>query len=399
MPSLSDLSSKLDAVLQHWTESQHDAEKLPFIIAGAADKTQLKYLGSAGLKDSNDQSSGVSNDTRVALYSTSKAVTVTLLFQLIERGVIGSIDDPVEKYVSDIKNIKLLKGFDDNDKPILDDVKTKVTLKHLVTHTAGFAYAFFDPLYAKLQDQTGNPNILKADWEHFKTPLVFEPGTRWEYGSNIDWVGKVIMEASGMSLDDFVKKNICEPLQMKTFTYIRTSDQLDNQAKIHFRDLDTGKLKPSEELHPLDPLFQCGGHGLFGTVGDYLKFLQIFLNDGASPDGVQILKPETIRNYFFTDLLDGLTLETLPAAQPYLTNEVAFSPSDSWTALFAVTKKGLATGRSANSFNWAGLPNLYYWIDPRKGCVGYFATQLFPFFDETALSAFLEFEKTFYDNV
>lgn len=392
------LKETLDSILAKWTGDG----SLPMISAGVVTKDGIIYQGATGTNNLSEPEGKTNGDTIFELYSTSKAVTTTAAVQLIEKGLIG-IDDPVEDYLPEIADIKVLEGFDENDKPILRDPVNKPTIRNLLTHTAGFSYTFFSFKYAKLFETTGKPNPFKDKWEEILFPYVYEPGTKWHYGANIDVLGKVIQNVTGLTLDEYFKKNIFEPLEITSMTFNRTPQQALNKAVIHARDA-SGSLKVLPDERPLKPEFHCGGHGLYGSVPDYLKFLLIFLNKGTSPiTGKQILKPESVENYSFANLLpEGIFVEgTLDHSEPHYSNPVnTFDqlPKElhTWTSSFYRTDVQLPTGRSAKSFMWCGLPNLYYWIDPTEGVAGMLATQVFPFFDEKALAANGEFETEVY---
>lgn len=388
-----------DQILEKYTS----LGELPLAIGIIVTKNDgLVYSNGFGLRDVTDKSSVVTKDTVVAFYSTTKAITTTALVQLIESGKIDSLDDPVEKYVPEIKDIKLLTGFEADGTPILVEAKNKPTLRHLVTHTAGFSYTFFSHKYLDYSKATGKGNILNSKWDEFTTPFINEPGTKWHYGVNIDWVGKVVESVSGQTLDAYCKEHIFKPLGASSLTFVRGADQYANQAEIHAR-IGEKEFKPLKGIHPEIPEFHAGGHGVWGRLEDYLKFLEIFLHEGKSPStGAQILKPQSIENYSFKNLLpEGVKVtSSLEESQPEFSKFVSFDPygdKQSWTASFHKTDIDLPTGRSAGSYNWAGLPNLYYWIDPVKGIAGMFATQVFPFFDPAALKAFGEFETAAYE--
>ena len=396
---------EIDAILQQYTAKG----KLPCAFGAAVTRENgLVYVGSAGLKDIENPESKVHNDSVLAFYSCTKAITATALLILLEDGLVSSIDDPVELYVPDIKEIKVLEKFDENNKPILVEAKTKATIRHLLTNTAGFSYTLFSSKYKTLQETTGAGNVLNSTWEDFKTPFIFEPGTKWHYGVGIDWVGKIVYEVSGMSLGDFCKKRIFEPLGAKSLTFARDAKQIQESVEIHQRDLiDSSKLTPLRNIPKTEPEFHAGGQGCYGTISDYMKFLEIFLHDGKSPQtGAQILRPETVHKYSFTNLLpEGVKItNTLEHSDPLLSNVVTFLddvPADEkgWTANFYKIYRELPTGRGKNNLSWAGLSNLYYWIDIERGVAGIFATQLFPFADPVALAASNDFETAVYQHL
>ena len=220
---------------------------------------------------------------------------------------------------------------------------------------------------------------------------------------NIDWVGKVVYEVSRLSLGEYCRRHIFDPLGAASLTFERSPAQRATAAELHQRAPD-GTLSPLKGLLADEPQFHPGGHGLYGTLADYMKFLEIFLHEGRSPGtGQQILRPETVAAYSFADLLpEGVHLESsLQHSQPSLSNKVDLfdrfpAAKQGWTASFHKIDVALPTGRAAGSYSWAGLPNLYYWIDPARGVAGMFSTQVFPFCDATALAGFTEFETAAY---
>lgn len=397
-------SSKLDNILAESTATSTE-NRLPLAIGAVATKDKgLVYLGSSGSRDVTNPEKTASTDTVVAFYSCTKAVASTAMLQLIERGVIG-LDDLVEKYIPEFAEKQILKGFTDKDEPILETPKNKATIRHLITHTAGLGYTFFNKHYHDLKEKTGVPNILTSEYEHFDTPLLFEPGTKWLYGTNMDIAGKVLYNVTGKSLGDYCKENIFDKINAPSLTFVKTDEQCSNEAEIHQRSHNTyGDLIPLYNIHPRVAPFHAGGHGLFGKVEDYLKFLQIFINDGnCKATGEQILKPETVQNFAFENLLPAdVTIQNdMEYPELELSNPVTLFdqlPADKqwWTGAFMKVGVELPTGRSAGSVFWCGLPNLYYWIDYKKGIVGMFATQLFPFYDATALKYSAEFESEAY---
>ena len=156
-----------------------------------------------------------------------------------------------------------------------------------------------------------------------------------------------------------------------------------------------------------------GGHGLYGTASDYVKFIRMWLNDGRSDSGEQILRPETVemasRNHLpkgmHVKMLPGVdatktAASILPVSRPRLSNDAEFFPGmpKTWALTFMINEEEAPTGRPAGALAWAGLANLYYWIDRANGIGGYWATQIFPFADPTSVAGFLEMEKATYQH-
>lgn len=393
--------SQLDSILQEYTNEK----VLPCAFGAVVTRDKgLVYANAFGLKDITDESSVVNLDTTLSFFSCTKSVATTALLQLLEKGLIQSIDDPVEKYVSEIKDIKILEGFDANDLPILKKPKNKPTIRHLLTHTAGFSYSFFSFRYKKLLDLYGYPNIINSTWKDFNTPFIFEPGTKWHYGTNIDWVGKIVQTVTKMSLGEYCRQNIFNLIGAKTLTFQKSEKQAADSVEIHQRN-ETGDIYPLKNLMPDHVEFEAGGHGLYGTLTDFMKFLEIFLHQGECPStGKQILKPKTVKNYSLTNILpkNVFVESTLELSQPDLSHKVNVFDAypkelQGWTASFHKVDIESPTGRSKGSVNWCGLANLYYWIDVDKGIIGMFATQLFPFLDKPTLKAFKEFETQAYN--
>ena len=141
-----------------------------------------------------------------------------------------------------------------------------------------------------------------------------------------------------------------------------------------------------------------GGHGLWSTTTEYMKFIRMWLNDGAAPDGSQVLRPDTVAMAERNHLEGDMKIKALPGIIPSLSNEAEFFPGmpKSWALTFMINDEDAPTGRPAGSLAWAGLANLYYWIDRRNGIGGFWATQIFPFVDPTSVGGYLDFETAVY---
>ncbi len=269
----------------------------------------------------------------------------------------------------------------------------------LLLHTAGLGYDFFNETYARLSRDHGQPSVIEARKASLMTPLLFDPGETWEYGSNIDWVGQVIEGLTGRRLGDVVQERILDPLGMADTAWTLTPDMRGRLAGMHARKAD-GRLEALRgwEL-PQDPEIHMGGHGLYSTVGDSCRFIRMWLNDGRGPDG-PVLKETTVE-MAVADGLGGMKIKGLPAVNPALTNYAEFFPGmpKSWGLTFMINDEDAPTGRPAGSLAWAGLANLYYWIDRRNGVGGFWATQILPFADAASVGGYLEFETAVYESL
>ncbi len=387
------LTSALDAVLAGVVDS---SPRVPGVAAVVTDREGNIYEGAAGVR-SLDANATFTPDTVCAIFSTTKAIGGTACLQLVEDGLLD-LDAPAKEYIPAIGDLQVLDGFDDGGNPVLRAAKRDITTRMLLLHTAGFGYDFFNEDYARLANDHGQPSVITATKESIATPLLFDPGERWEYGSNIDWAGQVVEAITGKRLGDVMSERIFEPLGMNSTSFSMTAGMRAAMAKMHQRGAD-GSLVPLDFELPADPDLHMAGHGLYSTATDYIKFIRMWLNDGMGPDG-PILSKATVEMAAANGLGD-LKIKALPAVNPMLTNEAEFFPGmpKSWALTFMINDEDAPTGRPAGSLAWAGLANLYYWIDRRSGVGGFWATQIFPFADPTSVGGYLAFETAVYSNL
>lgn len=382
------IAAAADAVVQR------AAADVPGVVAGIIDRENTLYLGAAGSRDLGT-GEPMTTDTVMAIFSTTKAVTGTTALQLVERGELD-LDAPASEYVPALGEVQVLDGFDDAGQPVLRAPKSAITTKQLLLHTAGFGYDFFNTQYNRMATDHGQPSVVSASLRALQTPLLFDPGTQWEYGSNIDWAGQVVEAIAGKRLGEVMQERVFAPLGMTESAFTLTDATRSRMATMHQRSED-GTLVPTDFALP-DPEIDMGGHGLLSTVPDYLRFLRMWLNDGASESGEQVLKPETVRMAEANQLGD-LKIKALPGVIPALSNDAEFFPGmpKSWAYTFMINDDDAPTGRPAGSLAWAGLANLYYWIDRRNNIAGFWGTQILPFVDGPSVSGYLEMETAVYD--
>ncbi|MBF7735336.1 beta-lactamase family protein [Rhodococcus erythropolis] len=382
---------RLDDVLARATQG---ADRVPGVVAMITDREGNIYEGAAGERT---LASGVpmTLDTTFALFSTTKAITGTAVLQCVEEGLLD-LDAPAATYVPDIGELKVLDGFDAGGNPVLREPKRDITTRMLLLHTAGFGYDFFNESYNRLSQEHGQPSVITCSKAALTTPLLFDPGEKWEYGTNIDWAGQVVESIRGQRLGDVMRQRIFEPLEMADTAFTMSPSMKDRLAPIHQREGD-GSLTPliGFEL-PAEPEVHMGGHGLHGTVGDYMKFIRMWLNDGAGTSG-RVLSPETVAAAVQNGL-EGQHVGLLPGVLPTLSNDAEFFPGvpKGWAYSFMTNEEVAPTGRPAGSLAWAGLANLYYWIDRQTGVGGFWATQILPFADAGSINGYLEFETAVY---
>jgi len=242
------------------------------------------------------------------------------------------------------------------------------------------------------------PGIISCQNAALSLPLVFDPGEKWDYGINIDWVGKAVERVSGQGLGDYFAEHLFEPIGKKDTAFRLTQERRARLAGMHARSPD-GTLAPIEFEVPQEPEFQMGGGGLYGTASDYLAFDRVFLNGGRA-NGFSVLKPETVR-LMATNAIGDLNVQPLKTVVPDLSNDAEFFPGmvKKWGLGFMISTEPVPGGRSAGSLAWAGLGNTYCWIDLDRGIAGVILMQLLPFADSKALALFDKFEKAIYASV
>lgn len=386
------MKNALDAVLKAAT----DAGDVPGVVAGVTNREGTIYEGAFGVRKAGEHTA-MTTDTVGLIASMTKAITSVAAMQLVEQGKLD-LESPASKWAPELGQVQVLDGFDAAGQPKLRAPKRVITLRHLLTHTAGFGYPFTSADNKRYHEVTGNPNPFTCTRAGLNTPLLFDPGERWEYGINIDWVGQIVERVSGQRLGDYFAQHILGPLGMTDTAFVMRPDMAARRASIHARTPD-GVLTPIDLVLPQPPEVDMGGHGLYGTVGDYLKFVRMVLNRGASPGG-RILKSETVdkmgQNHIGDLLISGFT-----TADPTLLNDMPLPPEipHNWGLAWMLNQKTFITGRNAGGMMWAGICNSYYWIDQTAGVAGVYLTQILPFADVKSLPLFFGFEGTVYQNL
>lgn len=368
--------------------------RVPGVSAGVTGRDATLWEGAAGVR-SLDGGTAMTPDTVCAIFSTTKAITGTTCLQLVEEGRLD-LDAPAKQYVPELGEVQVLDGFDAAGSPVLRAPRRDITTRMLLLHTAGFGYDFFNEQYHRLATEHGQPSVITASRRSIATPLLFDPGEQWEYGSNIDWAGRVVEGITGSRLGEVMQERVFGPLDMTSTAFTMTEDMRSRLATIHQREAD-GSLTPKPQLQlPQDPELHMGGHGLYSTMQDYLKFLRMWLSDGDSPGG-RLLGADTVEMAARNGLGD-LKVTMLPGVVPTLSHDAEFFPGmpKSWALTFMINDEDAPTGRPAGALAWAGLANLYFWLDRRNGIAGFWATQILPFVDPTSVTGYLDLETAAY---
>lgn len=387
---MTELRSILDPLLSQSIE----AGEVPGIAALVVDRHGVVYENAFGLRTLGEPTP-MSTDTVGWIASMTKAITGAAVMQAVERGLLD-LDAPAGRVAPEIDTIGVLEGFEANGTPRFRPPKRPVTLRDLMTHTAGFSYERWSDEVWRCHQALGIPANSTCKLAMLRSPLMFDPGSRWEYGIGIDWAGRMLEIASGRKLGDWMRDEIFAPLGMRDSAFRITPGMRARLAKMHQRDA-AGAIAPLPDFEiPQEPEFEMGGGGLYSTAADYARFLRMILNRGEL-DGVRVLRAETVAQ-MAADQIPGLEVQPLRTQVPALSEDAEFFPglSKGWGLSFMINRADAPTGRPAGSLAWAGLSNCYYWIDPLNGIAGVFVSQLLPFADRLVLPRFLAFESAVY---
>lgn len=388
----------LDACLIRATLPPPDAPAqagLPGVVAMLTSRHGTLYQGAAGTRAlGQDQPMGP--DAVFTLFSTTKPLTAVCLMQLVEEGCLR-LDDPAGDYLPALDTLRVLTGWDEHGQPLTRAPRRRIRIDDLLLHTSGLGYEFFHAEDLRYRKAQGLPAIGTGRPEALATALLHDPGEAWSYGIGLDWLGRLVEAVRGQRLGEVMAERLFAPLGMADTGFALSPAQRQRQVALHRRKPDgsvaalpTGAAEPP----PLD----MGGQGLYGTVGDYLRFIRMLLDEGAGPHG-RVLHPDTVAALHHDGLAAlGLSAGPWHSALPGMVRAGEFDPGTpkGWGYSFLINRTATASGRSAGSLMWAGLGNCHFWVDRTRGLGGFWATQLLPFHDAAAVAGFEAFEATAY---
>ncbi len=383
------MTSAIDRVLTDPVESG----KLPGVVGLVADNSGIIYQGAFGRR-AIDRPDPMTLDSVFRIASMTKAITATAAMQLVETGRI-SLDQPIGELLPFTRDVQVLEGFDDAGKPRLRAPVGPVTVRHLLTHTSGYSYDLFNPELRRFIEVTGLPSIGTCRLDSLTVPLMFDPGTQWEYGIGIDLVGRIVESVSGQDLDAYFWQNIFGPLGMTSSSFRPGEAMRSRLVGTHARDAD-GKPVPIDFEFPQDAEFRMGGGGLYSTASDYMAFCRMLLA-GGTLDGRQVLKPETVK-LMSRNHIGEMDVPMLRSDNPQLALEVEAFPGivKKWGLSFLITVGAVPGGRAAGSLAWAGVHNTFFWIDPTSRITAVLMMQLLPASDPATLETLIGFEGAVY---
>lgn len=383
-------SNPIDLVLR----AAVDENKIPGVVAIVAVDGKLAYQGAFGKRDTT-KNIPMAADSIFRIASMTKPVTSVAVMQLVESEQV-KLDEPAATYLPELAHVQVLESFDPSTgKAKLRPPKTPPTVRQLLTHTSGFAYEFFDPELQHYVATGAVPSAHQGDDGFLKAPLLFDPGTRWEYGISVDWLGKLVEKISGQTLEDYFRQHIFQPLDMRDTFFNIPPDKQTRVVALHHRQEDGSFMEPPPQ--PFQPVrFFSGGGGLFSTASDYMKFLGMLMN-GGKLGNKQILQSATVAQ-MIRNQIGELNLVEMRSLVPQFAKDPVRVPGslDKFGLGFGINSRPVEGGRSPGSMSWAGIFNTFFWIDPsRKTCV-VIMMQILPFGDDATNSVVEQFERAVY---
>jgi CubicO group peptidase (beta-lactamase class C family) len=361
---------------------------LPGAVGLIVDRDGIRHAEVLGVADVSS-GAAMTLDTVCQIASMTKALVSAGAMQLVEQERLD-LDADVGALLPELANPQVLTGFDASGQPQLRPAARAITLRHLLTHTAGLGYFFIHPEVLQYFGAVGMP--VPGSRAAVTMPLMFDPGERWEYSVATDWVGLAIEAVTGERLNDYLTANLFAPLGMNQTAFRDTLPA--DAARVHVRSGE-GALSPAE-IYLGGGEFDGGGGGVTSTAPDYAQFVRMVLN-GGELDGRRVLHSETIAE-MSRDQVHPLRAGHMGSAMPQLAAPYDTFPDQhtGWGLGFLINPEAGPHGRSPGSLAWAGIFNSYYWIDPTAGLGGVFVSQLQPFGDPGALACFGALESMAY---
>jgi methyl acetate hydrolase len=369
-----------------------DAGAVPQVAAIAADAHGVLYEAGFGPRVAGHDGE-VTAGTEFAVMSMTKMLVTVAALQLAEQGSLD-IDAPVDTYRPEFAEIQVLEGFD-GDTPRLRAPASRATVRHLLTHTTGLAYWFWDSSIARYEQVTGLPGAGTGRGEAFKAPMVADPGTRFVYGINTDWLGRVVEAVTGKGLDVVLKEGVTGPLGMDHTSFVLSDAQATTRAAVHVKDGSGNWYDAGDVVNRTDPDWWAGGHGLYSTPRDYIRFQRALLR-GGELDGARILSGKMV-DEAFRNQIGGLDFPAaIATADPASSGPLHLGPGYKWGYGLLLNTADHPGRRRAGTGAWAGLFNTHFWIDRASGiCASIYSSSL-PFIAPEALQLCLNYEMALY---
>ena len=367
-------TTALDALLRTAVQQK----RVPFAVGAVATARGVAY----------EHAEGIGLDAIFSIASMTKPVTSIAVMQLVEAGKV-KLEEPASVYAPEIASVQVLDGR------AMRAPKRPVTVRHLLTHTAGFGYEFMNRDLFEMVGKGALPSLMAGGDGFLKAPLLFDPGSRWEYGISTDWLGRIVERVSGQSLDAYFREHIFNPLGMQDSYFVVPPDKQPRVAKMFQRTRDGG-LAEQPPRPAQRAVFYSGGGGLFSTARDYLTLTRAIMAGGQLGQA-RILSAESVATMGRNQIGD-LTIRPFESVMPELAtdNAALAGDLDKFGFGFALNSKPSSSGRGPNALAWAGIFNTFFWIDREKQVAAVLMTQMLPGLDPGPAKLLEEFDRAVY---
>lgn len=341
-----------------------DGEEAYFVAEGLADREEFKPF---------------QRDTLVQIFSMTKPVTSVALMQLWEQGKFR-LDDPLAWYLPQFAEMNVLKGTDEEGKPILGPASRHITIRDIMRHTAGFTYGgeenFADMVWLMLDPLSPDNDLARFAQLLADVPLLYEPGAEWRYSAAVDVQARLVEVLSSQPFDEYVRDHIFLPLGMADSGWKRDLEEIERLAVI-YGETGQGTLERESEEWRLVRNFAgkpmtMGGAGIVTTIDDYMRFARMLLNQGEL-DGIRVLRPSTV-SLMATDQLDPAITE-----RQWLGSKGTGGFGLGFFVRTAPPQSPEENRGAVSEFFWDGLASTLFWVDPVNDMAVVFMTQKIPF--------------------
>ena len=374
-------------------EAALEESNIPYAAYAVTNSKETLLSGSVGFTDL-EKTLPLSSDAVFRIASMSKALTSTA-FMLLAQEKNLDLHSPAENYIDDLKDLKvadLKDGQISYSKP-----DSKVTLHHLLTHTSGFGYDFHHETLSHLLLDEKIVSLLDKDGKFLEAPLIEQPGKFWHYGIGVGWIGKIIENLSGQSLNEYMTEKLFEPLSMNDTSFDISTLGEERLPNLYSIGEDESLVDISELMSPpqIDE-FAYGGGGVFSTPNDYAKFLRMFLSQGKI-EGSEFL-PNNVISKMTQNQIGDLIVPFQPSYNPIIISPNEWFPEveKKWGYSFMINMDDIPGRRTKGSCAWSGIMNTFFWFDQEKDIGGTIMMQIAPCYHEKPKKVLKRFEEFVY---
>jgi CubicO group peptidase (beta-lactamase class C family) len=378
--------ARLDRIDRHFARYV-DTGRLAGWLITVARHGRLAHVSTYGQRDL-EAGLPVEPDTLWRIYSMTKPITSVAAMMLYEEGGF-QLTDPVSRYIPAFADARVFTGGSDiafTTEPVTEPMR----IWHLLTHTSGLTYGFHrshpvDAIYRARGFEWGSPRDvdLAGVCDLFaEMPLLFQPGSEWNYSVSTDVLGRIVEVVSGQRLDEFFAERIFRPLGMSETAFWARPEEAGRLAALYSRGAEGKATRMDAMGKPAlrEPMYLSGGGGLVSSAADYHRFLQMLLHRPDSPagelDGVRLLGPRTVAYMTRNQLPGGADLETF--GRPLFAESVFAGVGFGLGFAVQLDPAASKTLCSAGEFNWGGAASTTFWVDPAEQVTVSFFTQLMP---------------------